>query len=109
MIQTSQLSRFGCETHDFKVNLTTETKPHDFSRRAQIRYSERLINILLGAPILFFKFCFRAMYGDFYTCMQSMYSQYFCKNVHVDAVYSNILGRNIFAEGKISRPMARES
>ena len=30
--QTSQLSRFGRETHDFSIGLTTACSSHDFSR-----------------------------------------------------------------------------
>ena len=34
-MQTSQLSQFGCEMHDFKANLTT-INIHDFPPQAQI-------------------------------------------------------------------------
>ena len=38
---TSQLSRFGRETHDFLTDLTTAYQSHDFSR-----YSRNIISVL---------------------------------------------------------------
>ena len=41
-MQTSQLSRFGRETHDFLTDLTTACQSHDFSR-----FSRNIIIIIV--------------------------------------------------------------
>ena len=35
--QTSQLSRFGCETHDFFTDLTTACQSHDLAESIIVR------------------------------------------------------------------------
>ena len=53
-MQTSQLSRFGRETHDFLTDLTTACQSHDFSRFSRniiiivrlIRYKCHVIHML---------------------------------------------------------------
>ena len=54
-IQTSQLSRFGRETHDFLTDLTTACQSHDFSRFSRniiivclIPYKYHVIHMLPG-------------------------------------------------------------
>ena len=54
--QTSQLSRFGRETHDFLTDLSTAYQSHDFSRYSRniiinvrlIRYKCHVIHMLPG-------------------------------------------------------------
>ena len=55
IMQTSQLSRFGRETHNFLTDLTTACQSHDFSRFSRniiivclIRYKCHMIHILPG-------------------------------------------------------------
>ena len=55
-MQTSQLSRFDRETHDFLTDLTTAYQSHDFSRYSRniiiivrlIRYKCHVIHMLPG-------------------------------------------------------------
>ena len=55
-LQTSQLSRFDRETHDFLTDLTTAYQSHDFSRYSRniiiivrlIRYKCHVIHMLPG-------------------------------------------------------------
>ena len=53
-MRTSQLSRFGRETHDFLTDLTTACQSHDFSRFMRniivrlIRYKCHVIRMLPG-------------------------------------------------------------
>ena len=64
-MQTSQLLRFGRETHDFLTDLTTACQSHDFSRFSRniiiiivrlIRYNCHVILVLPGSWVLTVKF-----------------------------------------------------
>ena len=63
-IQTSQLSQFGRETHDFLTDLTTACQSHDFSQFSRniiitvrlIQYNFHVILMLSGFWVLTVKF-----------------------------------------------------
>ena len=64
IMQTSQLSRFGRETHDFLTDLTTACQSHDFTRFSRIiiiivrliQYNCHVVHMLPGSWVLTVKF-----------------------------------------------------